>query len=158
MPFSDNIFSLISVTLGKKSVTQLAICYFHVPSMEKSVTKSTTEHLFIWCYFYVSCFKTFWNKLTCNQLLFGLCSNFTLFQSLEYGNCYTFQDSSYITKRSGPLLGLYFHYFMLVCSKFSGLLWTIPFKFGEIFIGQPGLLTWKYQAPKGYCLKKINQL
>nr|XP_011416546.2 degenerin-like protein unc-105 [Crassostrea gigas] len=33
-------------------------------------------------------------------------NNFTLFQSLEYGNCYTFQDSSYITKRSGPLLGL----------------------------------------------------
>ena len=47
MSFSNNIFSLISVTLGKKSVTQLAICYFHVPSMEKSVTKSTTEHLFI---------------------------------------------------------------------------------------------------------------
>ncbi|XP_062611576.1 amiloride-sensitive sodium channel subunit alpha-like [Saccostrea cucullata] len=33
-------------------------------------------------------------------------SNFSLFQSLEYGNCYTFQDTSYITKRSGPLLGL----------------------------------------------------
>ncbi|XP_061175625.1 degenerin deg-1-like [Saccostrea echinata] len=33
-------------------------------------------------------------------------NNFSLFQSLEYGNCYTFQDTSYITKRSGPLLGL----------------------------------------------------
>ncbi|XP_078319796.1 FMRFamide-activated amiloride-sensitive sodium channel-like [Crassostrea virginica] len=32
--------------------------------------------------------------------------NFTLFQSLEYGNCYTFQDTSYVTKQSGPLLGL----------------------------------------------------
>ncbi|XP_061175624.1 FMRFamide-activated amiloride-sensitive sodium channel-like [Saccostrea echinata] len=33
-------------------------------------------------------------------------ANFTLFQSLEYGNCYTFESSSYVTKQSGPLLGL----------------------------------------------------
>ncbi|XP_062609618.1 FMRFamide-activated amiloride-sensitive sodium channel-like, partial [Saccostrea cucullata] len=32
--------------------------------------------------------------------------NFTLFQSLEYGNCYTIESSSFVTKQSGPLLGL----------------------------------------------------